>query len=268
MAANAPPEPAGPASAESGKDHPDGTAAPPHNGQALGPATSNAATLSAISVVRIDGNATQGKAGNDASDQGKHEGSGPSVVRTLAPAADGSPGLPFAAPPGTTTANLTGATNLNATPSPTTPAALPPPVVQVAQTVIDQVTKGGGEARIHLHPAELGDVLIRVRTDGDKVHVDVHADRADAQQLLRDHTQELSTLLGSRGLNLADVNIGFGGQEARNSGRDGQAAPNNNPQAANGEFAALMGAGEPAATGLHNRLQSAYNPDGALSYRI
>ena len=272
MAANAPPQPAGPASAEPGKDHPDGTAVPSPNvqpaGQALGPATSNAATLSAISVVRIDGNATQGKAGNDEGDQGKHEGSSPPVVRALAPAADGSQGLPFAAPAGTTTANLTAATNLNATPSPTTPAALPPPVVQVAQTVIDQVTKGGGEARIHLHPAELGDVLIRVRTDGDKVHLDVHADRADAQQLLRDHTQELSSLLGSRGLNLADVNIGFGGQGAGNTGRDGQAASNNNPQAANGEFAALMGAGEPAATGLHNRLQSAYNPDGALSYRI
>ncbi|HXU23666.1 MAG TPA: flagellar hook-length control protein FliK [Tepidiformaceae bacterium] len=224
-------------------------------------------------MVRIDGNANQGNAGGDPGKQGKQDSTtaGPNApVRTLTRPADGSPGMPFAAPAGSTTANVTSATNLNATsaPAPSSAVQLPPPVVQVAQTVIDQVNNGGGEARIHLHPAELGDVLIRVRTDGDKVHVEVHADRADAQQLLRDHTQDLSNLLGSRGLNLGDVNIGFGGRGAGNAGHDAQPAPANTPGSGNGEFAALMGAGDAPGAGLHNRLQSAYNPDGALSYRI
>lgn len=236
--------------------------------EALSPpsAATTSATPSAFRVVRIDGNATEQGPGSDAGKQDKQENASGPAVRTLTFSAEG-PSLQGAVPAGTINASPSTATNI-AAPTPPSPTPIPQPVIQVAQTVIDQVNKGGGEARIHLHPAELGEVLIRVRTDGDKVHLDVHADRLDAQQLLRDHTTDLSSLLGNRGLTLADVNVGFGGQSAGNTGRDPHPAPANNPQTGSGEFAALMGAGDPAAAGLHNRLQSAYNPDGALSYRI
>ncbi|MEO9254582.1 MAG: hypothetical protein ABI305_03515, partial [Tepidiformaceae bacterium] len=79
-------------------------------------------------------------------------------------------------------------------------------------------------------------------------------------------TADLSNLLGNRGLNLADVYVGLGGQQARDSQREQQQAFNNRPN--NGEFSSLMGIDEAPAIERLNRLRSAYNPDGALSYLV
>jgi len=212
-------------------------------------------------VVRFDGNARKDRnAGNEPSPQQDKPAAGATLL-DMSHLTGGSD-LPQ-------TRGL--ATDVAKPAQNTTPAsqpAVPPPVEQVARTVIDQITRGGGEARVHLHPAELGEVLIRVRTDGDRVQVEVHAARIDAQQLLRDHTQDLSNLLGNRGLNLSDVNIGFGGHGAGSAGENAGGFAGNTGQARAGDFGALMGEEEPAPAGLHNRLQSVYNPDGALSYRI
>ena len=153
--------------------------------------------------------------------------------------------------------------------APSAPPApqVPPAVEQVATTVIQQVEQGGGEAKIHLHPAELGDVVIHVHTDGDRVHLDIHAERADAMNLLRDHTADLSNLLGNRGLNLSDVYVGVGGQGAGDR-RDEQPSGQRANTPANGEFAQLMGIDSAPAADNYNRLRAAYNPDGALSYRV
>lgn len=145
------------------------------------------------------------------------------------------------------------------------PAELPQQVDQVASAVIERVEAGGGEARIHLEPLELGEVTIHVRTDGDEVRIEIRAERPDAARLLRDHTQDLSSLLGSRGLNLSDVNVGVGGGNAGSlfeSRRD-------QPRPVAGEFAAVLGLDDdPSSASRHNRLRAAYNPDGALLYRV
>lgn len=149
------------------------------------------------------------------------------------------------------------------TPAPS--AEVPPQVEHVARTVIERVERGGGEARIHLDPAGLGEVTIHVHTQGDHVRVDVHAERHEAMQLLRDHTQDLSTLLGDRGLNLSDVNVGLGRGDAGQAWGQEQ-APRNRP--GSGEFASILGAGDTSALETHNRLRAAYNPDGAMVYRV
>jgi flagellar hook-length control protein FliK len=151
---------------------------------------------------------------------------------------------------------------------PATPSApeIPQPVHQVSRAVLEQVGRGDGEARIHLDPAELGAVTIRVKTEGDHVRVEVHAERAEAMNLLRDHSADLSSLLGSRGLNLTDVYVGLGGHGAHNSQGGDQQQRGERP--ANGQFAAILGAGEAPAIELHNRLRTAYNPDGAHSYLV
>ena len=142
---------------------------------------------------------------------------------------------------------------------------LPPQVGQVATAVIERVEAGGGEARIHLEPLELGEVVIHVRTDGDEVRIDVRAERPDAARLLRDHTQDLSSLLGSRGLNLSDVNVGVGGGNAGSPFESRR----HQPRPVAGDFAAVLGLDDvPSSAGLHNRLRAAYNPDGALLYRV
>jgi flagellar hook-length control protein FliK len=152
------------------------------------------------------------------------------------------------------------------TPAPADPPAeLPQQVDQVASAVIERVEAGGGEARIHLEPLELGEVTIHVRTDGDEVRIEIRAERPDVVRLLRDHTQDLSSLLGSRGLNLSDVNVGAGGGNAGSLFEHRQAQPR--PVA--GEFAAVLGLDDdPSSASRHNRLRAAYNPDGALLYRV
>jgi flagellar hook-length control protein FliK len=142
---------------------------------------------------------------------------------------------------------------------------LPQQIEHVATTVIEQVDAGGGEARIHLDPVDLGEVTIHVRTEGDSVRVEIHAERREAMNLLRDHSQELSTLLGERGLNLSDVNVGLGrGNGGQGWGDDEK--PENRP--VSGEFAAVLGIDDGASVERHQRLRAAYNPDGAHFFRV
>jgi flagellar hook-length control protein FliK len=140
----------------------------------------------------------------------------------------------------------------------------PPQVEHVARTVIEKVEAGGGEAKIHLDPAGLGEVTIHVHASHETVKLDIHAERPEAAQLLRDHTQDLSNLLGSRGLNLSDVNVGLG----RGNGQPYYERDQAQARPASGEFASILGAGEMASIETHLRLRAAYNPDGAHIYRV
>jgi len=143
---------------------------------------------------------------------------------------------------------------------------LPKQVEHVASAVIERVDAGGGEARIHLDPVDLGEVTIHVHTEGQSVRVEIHAERREAMNLLRDHSQDLSALLGDRGLNLSDVNVGLG------RGNGGQAWGNEDQQPQNrpvsGEFASVLGIEDGASMERHQRLRAAYNPDGAHLFRV
>lgn len=143
---------------------------------------------------------------------------------------------------------------------------LPPAVDQVARTVIEKVEAGGGEAKLHLHPADLGEITIHVHADGDHVQVHVHAERPEAAQLIREHTVDLSSMLGQQGLNLADVNVSLGQPGSGNANPGEQQPAPNRP--GNGDFAALMGIGDSTATDRFNRVRAAYNPNGAFDYRV
>lgn len=144
--------------------------------------------------------------------------------------------------------------------------AVPPQVDQVVTAVIERVDAGGGEARIHLDPADLGEVVIHVRTEGDSVHIEVDAERPEAMQLLKDHTRDLSQLLGSKGMNLAGLDVALGQQHRENAFSGTPGGQVNRP--ASGAFAAILGLDDAASLGRHNRIRAAYNPDGALLYRV
>lgn len=148
------------------------------------------------------------------------------------------------------------------------PAPPPAPTEQVARAVIERVTDGGGEAVIRLDPAELGHVRIHVSTSSDGVRVEVHAERPEAVALLRNSTPDLTALLSGQGLDLTNVYVGLGGREAGGGGQDGAPWAQRGQQPRNGEFASILGIGDPGSVERHNRLRSAYNPDGALLYRI
>ncbi len=142
---------------------------------------------------------------------------------------------------------------------------LPPAVHQVSRAIIERAEAGGGEARLHLDPAGMGEVTIHVETRGDEVHVDIQAERPEAMHLLRDHAVDLSSLLGERGLNLTDVSVG---SQQRHAAGEGLFRDSRRNRRDNDNFAALLGIEEGPSTERHNRLRSAYNPDGALSYRV
>lgn len=150
-------------------------------------------------------------------------------------------------------------------PAPAAPVEVPPQVEQVGSAILERVEAGGGEATIHLEPAELGEVRIRVRLDDGRIHVEVHASRPESAQLFRDHTVDLMSLLGDRGLDLADVFVGTGdgsGEESRGEGAQQRRLTETG-------FAELLGVEQqPSGAERHNRLRAAYNPDGAHLFRI
>ncbi len=152
-------------------------------------------------------------------------------------------------------------------PAPEPPA---PDAVQnldaVATAVIERVEAGGGEARIRLEPAGLGEITIRLHARHDAVHVDVHAETPEAVQLLRDAAADLASLLGQRGMNLAGLNVGLGTRQGEAGGWERE--PQQRPAPRDGEFAAILGIDDPAAAARHQRLRAAYNPDGSLLYRV
>jgi flagellar hook-length control protein FliK len=147
------------------------------------------------------------------------------------------------------------------------PAVQHPSIERLAQTVLDTIENGGGEARIHLTPRELGDVTVHIRARGERIEVFVQAERQDAVNVIRDHATDLSGLLGQRGLNLADLNVGLG-RQPQGQGWGQQASLPDNRRASSGEFAGVLGIDDPPATSTHNRLRATYNPDGAHLYRV
>lgn len=107
--------------------------------------------------------------------------------------------------------------------------------------MLEAIESGGGEARIHLQPRELGDVVIHVRTHGDRVEVMVQAERSEAVNVIREHAQDLTGLLGQSGLNLADLNVSLGMQQQGRGWRGEPTPLPNNRLRDDSEFAAVLG---------------------------
>jgi flagellar hook-length control protein FliK len=146
-----------------------------------------------------------------------------------------------------------------------TPVELPEATRQVGRAVVEQIERGGGSARIRLDPPELGRVSIDVRSEGAHIRVDIHAERPEAAQLLKDHAGELAQLFQQHGFNL-DVQVGLGGR-SRGQGNEHQQGAFQRSRSDEVDFAKLMGL-DPRPPVLSNRVRAAYNPDGRHLYRI
>jgi hypothetical protein len=84
--------------------------------------------------------------------------------------------------------------------------------------------------------------------------------------MLRDGSPSLQALLAQRGLDLGDATFLLAQQHRQQQGDAGEQSTEAEPG-----FAGLLGfdePGDPSATHNLQRLRSAYNPDGALLYRV
>lgn len=86
-------------------------------------------------------------------------------------------------------------------------AQSPELAADLAEHIAWQIDDGIGEARIELHPAELGALTVRIETQGDRASVHIVAAEAATRTLLSQALPQLRELLGSSGLQLARSHI-------------------------------------------------------------
>lgn len=82
-----------------------------------------------------------------------------------------------------------------------------------------QLADGIGEARIELHPAELGALTVRIETQGDQARVHIVAAEAATRSLLNQAMPQLRELLAGSGMNLARSQVD---SSDRRDGRSGE----------------------------------------------
>lgn len=75
-----------------------------------------------------------------------------------------------------------------------------------------QLADGIGEAKIELHPAELGALTVRIETQGDQARVHIVAAEAATRSLLTQALPQLRELLAGSGMNLTRSQIESGGR--------------------------------------------------------
>lgn len=140
---------------------------------------------------------------------------------------------PVAAPPLLTPPD-TAATVASPLPAAVAPTDTPPPHRQAAEalaTHLAQATQTGqtadsgaaaapdGTVEIILQPEELGRVRFELRQDGERVTVQVQAERADTLALMRRHAQDLVAEMGRAGFGSASLSFSQGGGgSGRNTG--------------------------------------------------
>jgi flagellar hook-length control protein FliK len=90
--------------------------------------------------------------------------------------------------------------------------------VETVHAVIRMAQSGGiTQARVRLHPEELGSIDIHLRSTPDGLVARVVADAAQAANVLRHAGDELRRALEGQGLNLARLDVGTASQDERRS---------------------------------------------------
>lgn len=77
----------------------------------------------------------------------------------------------------------------------------------VAEQVVWALGEGLSEIRLNLHPAELGEIQVQMKVNGDKVHVEFHAPDAAVRDVVQTSLPNLSSLLAVRGLQLDQAQV-------------------------------------------------------------
>ncbi|MFN9747540.1 MAG: flagellar hook-length control protein FliK [Betaproteobacteria bacterium] len=117
---------------------------------------------------------------------------------------------------------------------------------ELSARLVTFVREGVEHARLHLNPAEMGPVEVRIRVDGDAARVILAAEQAPTRQWLEQALPSLAGGLREAGLTLAGGGVferGPGGGDGGRAPEGGRGAPRVDTAEAPGEAAAVR---EPA----------------------
>jgi len=119
------------------------------------------------------------------------------------------------------TVSARGATPATTIALPTSPAQQPAFEQALGDRLAWLVQEGKHDARIKLHPAELGSIDIRLSLDGDATRISLASAHAAVRDALEQAVPRLREMLGHAGLDLSHVNVGTGDARSHdNFGRD------------------------------------------------
>lgn len=105
----------------------------------------------------------------------------------------------------------------NALLSPLSPDFIP----DLGEHIVWQLDQGVSEAKIELHPAELGALTVRIETRGDQASVHIVAAEAGTRAMLSQALPQLRELLSGSGLQLTRSHIESAGRRDERSGERG-----------------------------------------------
>lgn len=92
------------------------------------------------------------------------------------------------------------------------------------QQVMLMLNRGAQEARIRLHPQELGQLDIRLSMGGDRVDLNFSVQHAAVAGALQQHMPQLTQMLADQGLSLGQASVSHDqAQSGSNAGQNGQA---------------------------------------------
>lgn len=84
---------------------------------------------------------------------------------------------------------------------------------QMSQKIVWMAGRSIQAAEIHLNPAELGPVEVKINVQNDQAAISFNAQHASVRELLESNVHRLREMMNSNGVELADVNVGGGEQQ-------------------------------------------------------
>jgi flagellar hook-length control protein FliK len=100
-------------------------------------------------------------------------------------------------------------------------ADAPTPADQVSIRLIHAVAEGKRAIQMHLHPAELGSIDVKMQWQGDRLTAQFTVDRPETLQLLQREVPALERSLGQAGVNVDSGSLSFSLRQQQGNGQGG-----------------------------------------------
>jgi flagellar hook-length control protein FliK len=113
-------------------------------------------------------------------------------------------------------------------------ADAPTPADQISIRLLHAVAEGKRAIQMHLHPAELGSIDVKMQWQGDKLTAQFTVDRPETLQILQREVPALERSLGQAGVNVDSGSLSFSLRQQQGNGQNGGGAFDAN--AANAAF--------------------------------